>query len=80
MSQMNSFESKVFRLLVEKIEQIRQVNSDALAAGNAKAGQSDIGVTVHNYCEAVGYIRALNNVVDWCAEIEDGILGRTRKS
>lgn len=79
MAELNSFESRVVALLAQKIEQVIRANADALASGNARAGGSDINATVQNYCEAVGYIRGLNHVIDWCTEIEDQILGRQRK-
>ena len=79
MAELNSFESRVLTLLAQKIDLAIRVNADELARGNAKAGLSDINVTVQNYCETIGYVRALDNVKDWCKEIEDQILGRQRK-
>lgn len=80
MAELNSFESRVLTLLVQKIEDATRKNERDLARGNAKAGVSDINVTVQNYCENIGYVRALDNVKDWCQEIEDAVLGRQRKS
>lgn len=80
MAELNSFESRVLTLLAQKIDLAIRVNADELARGNAKAGLSDINVTVQNYCETIGYVRALDNVKDWCKEIEDTVLGRQRKS
>ena len=69
MSQINDhFHRELDRVLVEKLDD-RMVS---LANGQA--------LSYEEYRESVGYLRALNDVRQWCNDIESQIYGRREAS
>jgi phytoene/squalene synthetase len=75
---LNSFDAASLRLLAQKVNTIIDVNSDALARGNGYI-PGDTAATAQNYCSSINYIRALNDVLGLCQEVEDELLGRNQK-
>lgn len=78
MPPLNSFESVFARALEKKIKAVQEANAEDLAKGNAVI-QNDLVATGGNYLSSVAYIRALDNVLDWCRDVEDEMMGRTGK-
>ena len=77
MADLNSFDALVLRLLHKKVETSMTEHATGLATGSARA--NDANTTAAQYCEAIGYMRALSNVLDWAKDIEDEIAGRKSK-
>lgn len=77
MNEVSPFESRALRILEHKLKARRAESADALACGNARLS-NDAGATAQNYCEAVGYMRALRDVIGLLEEVEDEVVGRNR--
>jgi hypothetical protein len=77
MTQISPFESRALRILEKKLNERRDINAAALASGNARVA-SDAFATAQNYCEAVGYMRAIGDVLSLLEEVEDELVGRNR--
>lgn len=75
---MNSLEAHVARQLVERITEDMRARTEALLNGSA-ISQRDASATAQAYCEAVGYIRALQTVLIIVQEINDELTGRAKK-
>lgn len=75
-SALNSFDSAALRGLRKKIDEYIEVNAKNLAFGSSIV-QSDVHATAMHYCEAVAYIRALNDVIGMCADVEDDLLRKS---
>lgn len=75
---LNSFESNALRLLQQKIDTYIRANADNLAIGSSLV-VNDISATALAYSSAVSYIRALNDVLGMCTEVEDELMGRGKK-
>lgn len=75
---LNSFESNALRLLEQKINAFIKANADNLAIGSSLV-LNDANATALAYSGAVSYIRALNDCLGMCEEVEDEMMGRTGK-
>lgn len=78
MAVLNSFEAAALRALKKKIDAYLLANQINLANGNSLV-DSDTAATAMNYSSAVGYVRALNDVLGMCQEVEDELMGRGKK-
>lgn len=73
MPRMDSFEASSLRLLKQRIDEVIRTNCEDLANGNALVA-NDLIATGGNYYSATGYVRALNDVLAMCKDVEDQLL------
>jgi hypothetical protein len=71
----DEFHRRLNKLLVEKMDN-RMVQ---LANGGAMQIRESTTTVAENYAAQVAYIKALNDVIGWCQEVEDEKYGKTPK-
>lgn len=76
MADLHSFDSAALRLLKQRIDQETHARAITLISGGARA--PDAMTIATNYAEAMGYVAALQNVLDWCVDVEDELIGRKK--
>ena len=72
-----AFEARALRMLKDKIDVRSNEHAMSLVSGAARG--PDAASTAALYEHAIGYRRALADVISWMEEVEDDIVGR-RKS
>lgn len=73
MVELNSFEAASLRLLAKKVGDAIQTRAANLVIGSALV-QNDADATALNYSGEVAYVRALNDVLGMCHDVEDELL------
>lgn len=70
--ELNSFESALRKLLNRKIDDVMQKNALDIIGGGAYV-PGDVNGTAQKYSHAMGYQRALRDVLSWVGELEDDL-------
>ena len=73
---LTAFEARALRMLKDKIDERSNTHALSLVSGAARG--PDAASTAALYEHAIGYRRALTDVIAWMEETEDEILGRKK--
>jgi hypothetical protein len=65
-----TFDTVALRMLAKRVDELITINRDNLGTGNALV-PGDANATALNYSSAVGYIRALHDILGVCEDVED---------
>lgn len=65
-----TLDTVALRLLTKRVHDLIDTNRNALGLGNALA-PGDANATALNYSSAVGYIRALHDILGICEDVEE---------
>jgi len=65
-----TLDTAALRLLAKKVDTLIEINRHNLGTGNALV-PGDANATALNYSSAVGYIRALHDILGMCEDVED---------
>ena len=71
------FDIRALSLLSERLDAIIQNKALSVVQGGVLGKTTD--ETAQGYADAIGYVRAMNDVIKVCEDIEDQIMGRKTK-
>ena len=73
---LHSFESAFARELQLRIDRVIQERALTMAQGGHVVEDNPMA-TASQYVSGVGYIKALQHVLEWCRDVEDDLTGRS---
>lgn len=68
-----TLDTAALRMLAKRIDAWIRINADNLAIGSSLV-HGDANATLQAYSSAVGYVKALNDVLTLCQEVESDLI------